>query len=93
MLDAGRILEIGAAIARKHDMARHRYQSVRYGKLSSVEETLAEDLVLYGLMRLAEFDRTRFPGADVALTPYGPSSSTRRVGSTTMCATGSARTR
>ncbi len=68
MFDASRILDIGAAIARKHDMVRHRYQSVRYGKLSSLEETLAEDLALCGLMRLAEFDRARFLGADAALT-------------------------
>mgnify|MGYP006271884637 FL=1 len=67
MLDAERILDTGVAIARKHDFARHRYQSVRYGKLSSLEEILAEDLALYGVMRLEGFDRARFSGTDAAL--------------------------
>lgn len=68
MFEAGRILDIGEAIFRKHDMVRNRYPDVRYGKLSSLEDALAEDLVLYGRMRLAEFERSRFPSADSALS-------------------------
>ena len=67
-LDASRILEICATVARKYAAVRRSYASVRYGKLASLEQALAEDLALYGLMRLEEFDLDRPLGTDSALS-------------------------